>query len=657
MTGMTGTLRVPQAALFVAVLACVAFLNSFAGEFVFDDIHEIARNPGLEPLVPPWHAMFVGNKLPARPLPYLTFAIDRAIWGVRPFGYHLTNLAVHVIAALALFDLVRLALLSPRLGGRWCDRAVPLAMVIATIWAVHPLQTQAVTYVYQRIESLTGMFSLVALAAFAEAAVRGWPRSWLLASAAATAAAMASKENAVILPFLVLSYDWLFVPADPGPDTSRNWARNLCGRGWYYLLLVATWAILAGALVSQALRYQEFEELQHSPREYLYTQSEVILRYLRLAILPLGQQFDYAGWPVAKSIGEVWPAFLVVAALVVVTAVGTMLRRPWAAIGVLFFLALAPTSSILPVEAVANEHRMYVALAAVVAAVVLAAAAAFEHFGSRLAATPAAGGSGSRGQRAAVIVAGGVILALVVTTQLRNQLYASPNALWMDVLKKDRDNFRAYHMMASALDAEGNPEFAAEMAEEAVRRRSKSKSFSELARHHMSQGNPAMAEYYLRHGYELVHTLYSPHDKAVQIITSDLATVLREQKKTDEVRRLCEEVLASGADGHAIYPKAEIAASLLLAECLKNDGDFARAEQLTARAMMLAEKPSEPGDTSLQNAACLRADVLLGLGRAADARGLLEGQIRDLRARSRRTKEEQHFLDLFLRMLRELPNG
>ena len=653
---MTGTLRVPQAALFVAVLVGVAFLNSFGGQFVFDDVHEIERNPWLEPLLPPWQAMFVGHKLPARPLPYLTFAIDRALGGVRPFGYHLTNLMIHVIAALALFDLVRLALLSPRVGGRWADRAVPLAMVIATIWAVHPLQTQAVTYIYQRMESLTGMFSLVALAAFAEAAVRGWPRGWLLGSAAATAAAMASKENAVVLPLLILAYDWLFVPAEPGPDTAGHWARDFRDRGWYYLLLVATWGILAGVLLSQRGRYQEFEDLQHSPREYLYTQSEVILHYLRLAILPIGQQFDYAGWPVAKAFGEVWPSFLAVAALVAITLAGTVLRRPWAAIGVLFFLALAPTSSILPVEAVANEHRMYVALAAVAAAAVLASTMGFDRFGGGVATVAATGDANSPGRRVAAMAAGLVILALVVATQLRNQLYTSPTALWMDVLEKDRDNFRAYHNMATALDAEGDPAFATEMAEEAVRRRSKSRVFSELARSHVARGNPAMAEYYLRHGYDLIHKLHPPHDKAVQIITSDLATVLREQKKTDEVRRLCEEVLASGADGRVIYPKAEIAASLLLAECVRNDGDFARAEQLTARAMTLAEKPSEPGDPSLLNAACLRADVLLGMGRASDARGLLEDQIRSLRARSRRTKEEQHFLDLFLRMLRDLPN-
>ena len=178
---MTGSITVRQAALFVAVITCVAFLNSFAGKFVLDDIQDIEHNPALEQLFPPWDAMFLGNKLPARPLPYLTFAIDRAIWGVRPFGYHATNLLVHVIAALALFSIVRITLLSPRLRGRWGDRAVPLAMVIAMIWAVHPLQTQAVTYVYQRIESMTGMFCLVSLACYAQAAARATGREWSVA--------------------------------------------------------------------------------------------------------------------------------------------------------------------------------------------------------------------------------------------------------------------------------------------------------------------------------------------------------------------------------------------------------------------------------------------------------------------------------------------
>ncbi|MFM8707148.1 MAG: hypothetical protein ACKOHK_03425, partial [Planctomycetia bacterium] len=158
--------RVAVAAIIA--LTCLAYANSFKGDFVFDDIPEIAANPALDRLWPPWGPMF-GGENPARPLPYFSFAVDRALWGGEPFGYHLTNLLVHVVAALALVDFTRLPLLSPRLRDRYRSQAVLLALVIAGLWAVHPLQTQAVAYVYQRIESLAGMFCLLALAAFARA--------------------------------------------------------------------------------------------------------------------------------------------------------------------------------------------------------------------------------------------------------------------------------------------------------------------------------------------------------------------------------------------------------------------------------------------------------------------------------------------------------
>jgi len=654
---MTGSLRAPQAALFVAVLTCVAFLNSFGGVFVYDDVHEIQRNPAMERLAPPWDAMFVGNKLPARPLPYLTFAIDHALWGTRPFGYHITNLVVHVIAALALFDLVRLTLLSPRLRGRWGDRAVPLAMVIAMIWAVHPLQTQAVTYVYQRIESMTGMFCLVSLTAFARAASSGWPRRLLVGSITAAAAAMASKENAVVLPLLILAYDWFFVTDGPGPDTPSAWSHGLWSRRGYYLLLVATWGILGLVLFSQRNRYQEFEELKHSPVGYLLTQSEVILHYLRLAILPIGQRFDYGSWPVASSLRDVWPSFSAVAALVAATVVGTALRRPWAWLGVVFFLVLAPTSSIMPVEAIANEHRMYLALASVVAGLVLAVTAASNQFGHQRLEPADAREPATPGYRAAAIAASVVILLLVVATQIRNQAYASATGLWMDLLRHDRNNSRAYEMMASALDAEGDPEFATAMAAEAIRRQPKCTVLNELAKYHLMVGNSELAEFYLRFGVDFIRTIQPPHAISTQKFTSDLTIVLRKRGNFAEVRDLCEQLLAMKSDGHELQPTVEIATLLLLAECCLRDGNLTRAELLTGQALALA-KATMPldavnADSNSLNAACLRADTLFQIGRSNEAKELLAVWVRTLRAVPRRSSVQQHFLNLFLRMLRE----
>ena len=92
------------APLFVVGCTLAAFLNSLDGEFLMDDFCEILDKPLIEAPLPPWRVMLVGHELPSRPLPYLTSAIDHAIWRKRAFGYHLTNLAIHVVASLALFS-------------------------------------------------------------------------------------------------------------------------------------------------------------------------------------------------------------------------------------------------------------------------------------------------------------------------------------------------------------------------------------------------------------------------------------------------------------------------------------------------------------------------------------------------------------------------
>ncbi|MFM7291150.1 MAG: hypothetical protein ACKO6B_07960, partial [Planctomycetia bacterium] len=412
-----------QSALCIAALTGLAYLSSFGGDFVFDDVPEIALNPSLDQLLPPWEAMFRGQKAPARPLPYLSFAIDRAVWGPAPFGYHVTNLLVHVVAALALFDFTRLTLLSPRLRARWGSRAVPLALVIAGLWAVHPLQTQAVTYIYQRIESMAGMFCLLALAAFAHAAAAGWSWTWLGASVAASAAAMACKENAVVLPVLIVCYDWLFGPTASLADwRTRAWAHKR-----FYLALALTWLVLAGVLVSQAGEYQEFTAAERSPLTYALTQPGVIMRYLRLAVLPLGQCLDYSGWPAVERFepGQL-PAYAAILALVAASMFGLIRRRPWAWLGVFFLGTLAPTSSVMPVEAFVNEHRMYVPLAAVVAAGVLAASECGPRLLHGMTRSLDAASLGRAGLCAAAIVAAGFILL----THARNQLYRSKAAIW-----------------------------------------------------------------------------------------------------------------------------------------------------------------------------------------------------------------------------------
>lgn len=635
---MTGSLTARRAALFIAVITCVAFLNSFAGRFVLDDIQDIELNPAMEQLFPPWEAMFVGNRLPARPLPYLTFAIDRAIWGVRPFGYHVTNLLVHVVAALALFEIVRNTLLCPRLRGRWGDRAVPLAMVIAMIWAVHPLQTQAVTYVYQRIESMTGMLCLVSLACYARAAPRaigspapgrgapaGWSTAWLVGSLAAAAAAMGSKENAVVLPLLVLAYDWFFVSPQPG----AAWPESLRGRRWYFALLAGTWLLIGLQLAMQGMKYQEFKEKNHPPFDYCLTQSGVILHYIRLAIWPVGQRFDYSGWPVATSVRQVLPALAAVVAMLGATAVGTIRRRAWAWPGVVFFLALAPTSSILPIEAVANEHRMYVALAAVVAAVVLGSVDLADWIAAR---RP---GLLPNDARVPAVVAGIVIMLLVVTTQFRNQLYAREGGLWLDVLAKDPENYRAHWVMASLFDGIGEHDLAEQFAERSVRSHPTSYVFSEMAGARIKRGDLAGAEHLSRRGLELQRSLLPPDDKAVLSTTGDLAMALRLQQKRDESESLCEASIDAMRRTLGPADAVTVTAAVILAEGLSRRGDHAGAERLARETLDAVRRRRGGADALSISATSSLAGILAAAGRPGDGERIIRAALDEI-GRSRR---------------------
>jgi tetratricopeptide (TPR) repeat protein len=638
---MTGSLTARQAALFVAVITCVAFLNSFWGRFVFDDIHEIERNPSIERLLPPWDAMFVGNKLPARPLPYLTFAIDTCIWGKKPFGYHLTNLAVHVIAALALFHLVRLTLLSPRLRGRWGDRAVPLAMVIAMLWAVHPLQTQAVTYIYQRIESMTGMFCLLSLACFAWAAAaaaqppsRAWPRSWLAGSVAAAAAAMASKESAVALPLLILAYVWFFVE----PPAGESWLAGLRRRWGFYLPLFATWAIIGLQLRMQASQYQEFKRETLMPFAYALTEAGVILHYLRLAVWPVGQCFDYGGWPVAKSVGQVLPALAAILALLGVTIVGTLRRRPWAAFGVLFFLALAPTSSIMPIEAVANEHRMYLALAGVVGVIVCGGVELAEWIAAR---RP---GLVPQDPRVPAAVAALAIMLLVVATQLRNQLYHTLSGVWIDVLSHDPGNHRAHWTLAGMLNDAGETDAALMMAEKVLDRKPSAHVFSVLAEGHTRSGDHATAERLLRRGLELQLEALGPDDKAVLATTGNLAVSLRLQGKRDEAEAIARQSIDAMRRVLGKEAPTTISVELIASEGMSRAGDHAAAEAVGRAAVQTARTALGRAAPVTVNAVVVLATSLRSAGKSAEAEKLLRDTLKDVMQSTRRRPEDVSML-------------
>jgi tetratricopeptide (TPR) repeat protein len=434
---------------------CWVYSSSFAGVLVFDDVASITSNPHIKSLWPLTGAASAprDTTMAGRPVAALTLALnyalapadardalttpgpgsstqDREAFLRNVWGYHALNLVVHLLAGLALFGVARRSLLAPAIGGRFGRSATPLAFLVALIWIVHPLHTEAVTYVVQRVESLMGLFYLVTLYGAIRAAEPGGRRRWWAgASIAACALGMGTKEAMITAPVMVVLWDVLI-----GTDRRGRWP--------LYAGLASTWLILA-ALVAGNPRPGSvgFGLGGWTWWSYLQTQAAVVAHYLRLAIVPAPLVFDYE-WPRAASLADIALPALLLATLLALTVAAVLRRHPAGFAGAWFFVILAPTSSILPIPTeVAAEHRMYLPLAAVVALAVLALHSLVQRV---LTSRSAAGTAKWRPADLATLIAGLAVAALLgTTTHARNLDYHSDEALMRDTVEKRPFNIRA----------------------------------------------------------------------------------------------------------------------------------------------------------------------------------------------------------------------
>lgn len=241
--------------------------------------------------------MLGGKIMPARPLPYYTFALNYAVHGTNLWGYHAVNLVIHLAAGLVLFGLIRRTLGMPRVPPRYAAAADGLALAAALLWLVHPLQTESVTYIYQRIESLMGLFYLLTLYCFVRSTGSPRPRLWLATAVLCCAGGMCSKEVMVTAPLLVLWYDRVFV--------ARGWQEVFRRRWAFYAALFATWLIVLVTMRCQANLYREIHtaSMPWTPWQYALNQPIVILHYLRLSFFPRGLCLHYR-WLGAATAAE-----------------------------------------------------------------------------------------------------------------------------------------------------------------------------------------------------------------------------------------------------------------------------------------------------------------------------------------------------------------
>ena len=441
------------AAGLLAVLAIVAYWHTFRVPFVLDDEESVLENATIRSLWPPWSALSPpagGGTVAGRPVLNYSLAVNHALGGESVAGYHAVNLAIHWLAACVLFGLVARTLAGARLRARFGAAHEPLALAVAAVWLLHPLQTESVTYVCQRAESLGGLFALLALYGFVRAVDASSRRAavlWPLASWGSCLLGMATKETVAAVPLLVLAYDVVFV----GEGTLRvALASAWRARRGYYLALGSTWLVLAVLVVGTHGRGGTVGLASGlSPWLYLLTQCRALVVYLQLAFWPHPLVFDY-GLGVVRRLGEVRPPALLILGLLVATGVALVRRSPLGFLGAWGFCILAPSSSFIPIgtELVA-EHRMYLPLAALA---VLAVTGLYAVAGRR-----------------SLLVWPVVAVVLAILTLRRNAVYATDLGLWRDTVARAPHNGRALYNLGIVLSQRGDHAGAVEAGAAALR--------------------------------------------------------------------------------------------------------------------------------------------------------------------------------------------
>lgn len=417
--------------VLLVLAGILVYARTFGVPFVFDDVHAIVQNIRIRA----WSTELL---MTDRPLVELSLALNYALDGLNPAGYHVVNLLLHLLCGLLLYDVARRTF---RLTGVLAGREDAAACFAAMVFVVHPLQTESVTYVISRSELLMALcyLGVLELVLLAEAHPSRRAVLWVLAIAV-SAFGMTAKPIMVTVPFTVWWLArWVLVPptrpriafADT-PDVvevPRRWPLHLG--------VLATLVVLV-VLFAEGRHPGAGFDIDLDPLDYFRTQLGVTWHYFRLFVWPSGQVLDY-DWPLATrwdTATVLVPALgwvLVLAALAWLARRGRRAATFWLGFAI---VALLPSSSLIPIADFAFEHRMYLTVGALAVLVTLA--------------------GGTLPPRIATVLGAVAVVALAATAIARNEVWRDPVTLWTDNLAKTPAKQRVYRNLEEAYQRRGD---------------------------------------------------------------------------------------------------------------------------------------------------------------------------------------------------------
>jgi tetratricopeptide (TPR) repeat protein len=422
-------LRAPYfiAAAAVIIVLFSIYAPSLHGPFLFDD-------NTLPFALPEFHAPLMTWLRGARPLLMLTYWVNDQISGSNTFSYHVFNLLIHGFAGAFLFFILRRLL-------EWAaidpSRRNLLAGFGAAVFWVHPMQTEAVSYIAGRSDGLSVMLFLAAFAYFLYR--RNAAVSWgdVCVLFLLFGASLLSKEQAIVLPALLLLTDYWWNPGFSFSGIRRNWKL-------YAPLAVGA---VAGVIIFLPLLRHGgnagFGLKDFTWYQYFFTECRALFVYPAMFLLPVGQSADW-NFPISKTVFD-HGAIAGLLALVALAVLAWRYRREYrlASFGfVAYLLLMAPTSSVIPIKDAVAERRLY-----------------FSMIGLLLIALDLI--SRWKLTRTTLATACSVAaVALAGATYVRAEVWSSDLALWQNTVRTTPDNWRAHFHLASALYDAGRCDLA-----------------------------------------------------------------------------------------------------------------------------------------------------------------------------------------------------
>jgi protein O-mannosyl-transferase len=349
--------------LLLFILLFFIYFNSFSGTWVFDDHHNITDNRYVHLESLDWESIegtFYGsNGKISRPLAYLSFGINHFFHGLDEFGYHLVNFIIHCLTTLFLYLFIFRVLHLPVMKGRFADRAGSIALLATALWATSPIHVTAVTFIVQRMASMVAMFFVMAMFFYLMGRITaGMYRkiAWFGLCALSGILALATKENAVMLPVVLYLFDLLIIQG----ATKERLKRHLVWAGSSILFIIVMAFIFTDPLAY--LTGTAYDNREFTLWERLLTQPRVLVYYLSLMLYPMTDRFALVHEvEISRSLLSPWTTMPAILFWAVWTALGVSLakKKPLISFCLLFFVVNHVTESSFIALELIYEHRNY----------------------------------------------------------------------------------------------------------------------------------------------------------------------------------------------------------------------------------------------------------------------------------------------------------